>query len=352
MSKVRIGFVGVGGMGQVAHLINYSQLTDDCEVVALAELRPELGKKVAARYGIPGVYTNHKDMVAKEKLDGIVAIQQFQTHGQLIPQLLEYGIPVITEKPLASTIAGGERILKSATAGKGKLYVGYHKRSDLASLYLKQQIAAWQKSHAFGKMTHVRVVMPPGDWVGNGYFPCISSEEKYPDIQKDGPESPDAQFSQQYDSFVNYYIHQINLTRYLLGEAYSLDYVGKSGTIAAGKSVSGVEVTMELGTFTTTIDWQEEAFVAFQNGWMKLQLPCPLTITQPGKATIHESPQNTPEQSKTYSPTLPRIHAMRSQAASFIKAVRGDPTHLCSPQDALEDLKVARRYVEIRDANK
>ena len=42
--KVRIGFVGVGGMGQCAHLKNYITL-QNCEVVALAEIRENLGEK-------------------------------------------------------------------------------------------------------------------------------------------------------------------------------------------------------------------------------------------------------------------------------------------------------------------
>ncbi len=41
---VRIGFVGVGSMGQCAHLKNYATLSD-CDVVGLAELRPELGRR-------------------------------------------------------------------------------------------------------------------------------------------------------------------------------------------------------------------------------------------------------------------------------------------------------------------
>ena len=54
--QVRIGFVGVGGMGQCAHLKNYAAL-GDCHVVALAEIRQDLGRAVAARYGIPQTST-------------------------------------------------------------------------------------------------------------------------------------------------------------------------------------------------------------------------------------------------------------------------------------------------------
>ena len=47
-SKVRVGFVGVGTMGQAAHLRNYATLPD-CEVVAIAELRPQLAQAIAQR---------------------------------------------------------------------------------------------------------------------------------------------------------------------------------------------------------------------------------------------------------------------------------------------------------------
>ena len=62
MSKVKIGFVGVGGMGQCAHLKNYASIPE-CEVVAIAEVRRELGRKVAAKYGIERVYPDHKTML-------------------------------------------------------------------------------------------------------------------------------------------------------------------------------------------------------------------------------------------------------------------------------------------------
>ena len=62
MSKVRIGFVGVGAMGQMAHLRNYVDL-DDCEVVAIAELRAETARLVARRYGIEKVYPSHGAML-------------------------------------------------------------------------------------------------------------------------------------------------------------------------------------------------------------------------------------------------------------------------------------------------
>ena len=109
MEKVRLGFVGVGGMGQCAHLRNYATIPD-CEVVALAELRPGLGKRVASRYEVPRVYPNHEELLAHETLDGIVASQPYNRHGVLLPGLFKAGIPVFTEKPLARSIEAGEKV--------------------------------------------------------------------------------------------------------------------------------------------------------------------------------------------------------------------------------------------------
>src|SRR5690554_3936741 len=98
MHRVRIGFIGVGGMGQCAHLINYVDRLD-CEVVALAELRPGLAKSVAARYGVPRIYPDHEALLAEEKVDALVASQPYRRHGVLLPDLFTAGVPVLTEKP-------------------------------------------------------------------------------------------------------------------------------------------------------------------------------------------------------------------------------------------------------------
>jgi predicted dehydrogenase len=113
--KVRLGFVGVGTMGQCAHLKHYVTLPD-CEVVALAEVRPELGVKVAARYAVPRVYASHVDMLANEQLDGLVASQPFWRHGVLLPDLYRAGVPVFTEKALAASVEVGERLVAAVAA--------------------------------------------------------------------------------------------------------------------------------------------------------------------------------------------------------------------------------------------
>jgi predicted dehydrogenase len=347
MSKVKIGFVGVGGMGQCAHLKNYVTVPD-CEVVALAEVREELGRKVAQRYGVPKVYRTAEEMLAAEKLDGIVASQPFTRHGTLVPELLKAGVPIFTEKPLAGTIAMGEKILATLANSGTWHMVGYHKRSDPASMYARAEIARLKETGELGKMTYVRILMPAGDWVASGFIDLLGSDQPGPELQWDPPATDmDKQTYDEYIGFVNYYIHQVNFMRYMLGEKYRVTYAAPSGVMLAVESASGVAGVIEMSPYQTTIDWQESILVAFERGYVKIELPAPLANNRPGKVELLRDPGNgvTPT---TTVPQLPWVHAMRQQAMNFVAAIKGDMQPLCEAPEALEDLLVAKQYIDLK----
>ncbi len=344
--KVRLGFVGVGSMGQCAHLKNYATLPD-CEVVALAELRPLLAQKVAARYGVPHVYRDAADMLAHEQLDGLVAAQPFDRHGRLLPELYRAGIPVLTEKPLAASVAVGEALLRALEAGGSWHMVGYHKRSDPATMYARQEIERLRTTGELGAMRYVRLAMPPGDWIAGGFNDLVRTDEPYPTLPADPPAGDmDAESFKQYVSFVNYYIHQVNLMRYLLGEPYRVVYADRAGVLLAAESASGVTATLEMAAYETSVDWQESALVAFQHGYVKLELPAPLAANRPGRVEVLVDPG----QGKTplvTVPHLPWVGAMRQQAINYVRAIRGEIKPPCEAAEALEDLKVAREYLRL-----
>ena len=333
-------------MGQCAHLKNYVTLAE-CEVVALAEIRQDLGKKVAERYGVPRVYRNHEELLASEQLDGIVASQMFTRHGTLLPELLKAGVPLFTEKPLAASIECGQKILDALKASGTWHMVGYHKRSDPATMYAKAEIERLRKTGELGKLRYVRILMPAGDWVANGFTDLIESNEPPPKLESDPPAADvDAQTYKEYIAFVNYYIHQVNLMRHLVGEPYRVTYAEPSGVLLAIESESGIAGTIEMSPYHTTIDWQESALIAFEHGWIKLDLPAPLASNRPGRVEVMRDPGEdaVPE---TAVPTLPWVHAMRQQAINFIAAIRGEMKPLCDAYEAMEDLKVARDYINL-----
>ncbi|MDI7277950.1 MAG: Gfo/Idh/MocA family oxidoreductase, partial [Anaerolineae bacterium] len=273
MDRIRIGFVGAGNMGQCAHLRHYATLPE-CEVVALAELRPGLARQVAARYGVPRVYEDAAAMLAHERLDGIVASQPFTRHGTLLGELYKAGVPVFSEKPLAASVEVGEQLLRALEAGGSWHMVGYHKRSDPATMYARREILRLKETGELGALRYVRILMPAGDWIAGGFCDLLRSAEPLPDLPQDPPPSDmDADAFRLYVDFVNYYIHQVNLLRYLLGEPYRVTYADRAGILLVAESESGVTGTIEMSPYSTTVDWHESALVAFARGYVRIDLP-------------------------------------------------------------------------------
>ncbi|MBI4023716.1 MAG: Gfo/Idh/MocA family oxidoreductase, partial [Verrucomicrobia bacterium] len=252
------------------------------------------------------------------------------------------GIPVFTEKPLAASVEVGEKMLAALKASGTWHMVGYHKRSDPATMYAKAEIDRLKQSGELGPFKYVRILMPTGDYVAGGFDDLIKTDEKSPE----SPRDVEASWDDPYFRFVNYYIHQVNLLRHLLGDPYRVTFADKSGVLFVAESQSGVTGVIEMAPYTTTIDWQESALVGFEHGYVKLELPAPLANNRPGRVEILRDPGKgvTPQ---TSVPALPWVHAMRQQAIHFVRAVQGEIKPVCEAAEALEDLKAARDYLRL-----
>ncbi|MFH1568196.1 MAG: Gfo/Idh/MocA family oxidoreductase [Gemmatimonadota bacterium] len=348
--SIRIGFAGVGGMGQCAHLRNYASL-EGCQVVALAEMHASKARAVAQRYNVPKIYATIEEMVAREKLDGIVASQPFSRHGVLVPALLKAKVPIFTEKPLAASVPVGERLAAQVAASGTWHMVGYHKRSDPATMYARREIERLQASGELGRMTYVRLSMPAGDWIASGFVDLLRGDDAdrpdYKSLPGDPPDpAMDEATFQAYVRFVNYYIHQVNLVRHLLGEDYALSYADPAQVLLVGRSAGGVPCAIEMSAYTTSIDWQESALVCFEKGWIRLDLPAPVACNRPGQVTLFRDPRGDAAP-QTVVPQLPWVHAMRQQAMNFVAAIKGDAKPPCEAAEALLDLKLARDYIQL-----
>ena len=133
-----------------------------------------------------------------------------------------------------------------------------------------------------GRLRYVRVLMPAGDWVANGFIGVLDGGDPRPALPSEPPLDMPADQAKEYVSFVNYYIHQVNLLRHLLGEPYKVTYAEPSGVLLAVQTVSGVAGAIEMTPYRTTVAWEESALIAFEKGYVKLELPAPLASNRPG----------------------------------------------------------------------
>jgi predicted dehydrogenase len=351
-AKVRIGFVGAGFMGQLAHIRSYAQLHDECELVALAEPRRQTAALVAARYGIGRVYRDHRELLESEKLDGIVATQHFTHHAALLPDLYPGVQHLFTEKPLALDPSTGDRLASLAREAGCIHMLGYQRRSDPATREAKRTVDAWKASGELGALRYVRICFPSGDWIANADAALIDTGEERPANPAEEPAAelaPDEESRFALWAGANELVHPLNLLRHLLGESYRLAFAHVSGRLYAFESESGIPATIEVAPYRVTVGIEEEILVAFERGYVRLRPAPTLAINRAGTLEIYRDP-GAEGAVERISPALPPLDPMQAQAADFIRVCRGEALPPTDAAEGAEDLHLVGDIVRARMA--
>jgi len=351
-AKVRIGFVGAGFMGQLAHIRSYALLPEECELVALAEPRQRTAELVAARYGIGRVYRDHRELLESETLDGIVAAQKFTHHAGLLPELFPHVPHLFTEKPLALGAAAGDRLAHLASESGCVHMLGYQRRSDPATVEAKRTVDEWKASGDLGALRYLRICYSDGDWTGNAHSRLIDLGEQPPPFPAEEPPpefAADAETLWALSTGVDELVHPLNLLRHFLGERYRLVFVHVSGRLYAFDSESGIPITIEVTPYRLTVGFDEELLVAFERGYVRLRPAPSLAINRPGRLEVYRDGGGglLPER---VAPQLPWVDPMQAQAANFLRVCRGEIPPLTDAAEAAEDLHLVADIVRARVA--
>jgi predicted dehydrogenase len=287
-------------------------------------------------------------MLEAEELDGVVAPLQFSEHASLLPDLYRGCRHVLTEKPVAVRPQTGQQLAEAARAAGCVHMVGYHKRADPAVAWAIGQIQRWQANGEAGELRYVRITISGGDWMAGGNAGYLASEE--PPTQT-GSETPPPELGDEvgkkYVDFINFYSHQVNLLRYLLGEPYRVSHVDPKGILLVAESESGRPAILEMTPYQTEVAWDEEALIAFEHGYVRVVLPPPLARFRPGRAEAYLDRRGGPEPRREI-PTLPHVDAMAAQAARFVQVCKDEAEPFTSVAEAAEDLAVAYDYITQR----
>jgi len=103
MTNVRIGIIGCGGMSR-RHGRMFDALPD-VDVVALvdpsqANLERFIVETVSDKTHIPATYADYRDMLAHERLDGVVIVTPHDQHFAQAMAAMQAGCHVLVEKPM------------------------------------------------------------------------------------------------------------------------------------------------------------------------------------------------------------------------------------------------------------
>ena len=114
MKKVRAAIIGSGLIAGKKHIPAFLRLRSNTELVAICDLNVAGAKQMAARFGIPGVYSNVGEMLSAEKPDFVDICTPPKTHTHLAIEAMRHGCHVLVEKPMALTVADCDRIVQAS----------------------------------------------------------------------------------------------------------------------------------------------------------------------------------------------------------------------------------------------
>jgi predicted dehydrogenase len=106
----KVGLIGCGNISDI-YLANAGRFRD-FDIVACADLRPEAAEAKAAAHGIAPL--KPEDLLAEAGIDIVLNLTIPEAHAEIGMAALEAGKHVYTEKPLATRLADGQRLIELA----------------------------------------------------------------------------------------------------------------------------------------------------------------------------------------------------------------------------------------------
>ncbi|NPV07607.1 MAG: Gfo/Idh/MocA family oxidoreductase [Anaerolineae bacterium] len=108
--------------------------------VALYNRTRERAEALARRAGIPAVYDDAEELIRRERPDFLDVVTSVETHAPFVRLAAEHGLPVICQKPMATTLAEAEEMVAVCQRAGVPLFVHENWRWQEPLRRLKQAL--------------------------------------------------------------------------------------------------------------------------------------------------------------------------------------------------------------------
>lgn len=341
MQKLRMGYVGCGFMAQKVHIPNLLSLPD-VDLVAIAEVRPELGRRVQERYHIPKRFLSHLELAQDPDIQAVGLSGHYAVQGEIAIDLLRAGKDVFMEKPMAVSLEQADRILQAERESGHRVMVGYMKRYDRGNLLVKAEVSRLRESGELGKLRYVRNHCFCGDWIEGLDTPFEVTDEPYPPARSVLPSWMPASVYERYVLYLQQYTHNVNLIRWLLDadrmrvKTVDLDQQdGLSGVVLF--DVEGIRAIVESGQIAYHA-WEEHTTLYFERGWIRTEAPALLLRNVPAHVEVYRA-DGTYTRSEIF-PANGWAWSYKEELKHFVSAVLSGTPFGSSAEDAHKDVQL------------
>jgi predicted dehydrogenase len=161
---LRFGVIGAGSIG--LHHMDSLHRCPRAELVAIAESNPDRLNEAAARFAVPGKFTDYHQMLARPDIDAVsIALPNF-LHAPAALAALAAGKHVHLDKPMAFNAGQAARIIATAKKSRRVFMVGQNMRFSRDAQMLKH----FADQGVLGDIYHARAW-----WVRRAGIPRIGS---------------------------------------------------------------------------------------------------------------------------------------------------------------------------------
>jgi len=127
MSKLRVGVIGVGSLGQ-HHARVFTEIKN-VELVGVADSDPQRAIEIAAKHKTQA-FPDYRELL--EQTQAVSVVVPTSLHYEVAKQVIAFGNHLLLEKPITSRIAEAEELVKLAEEKAIKLQVGHIERFNPA----------------------------------------------------------------------------------------------------------------------------------------------------------------------------------------------------------------------------
>jgi len=162
---IKIGIIGAGSIARFRHLPE-TAMNPQAEIGAICDIVPHRANEMAKKYDCQP-FTDYRDMIQQPDLDAIIVAATNTTHAEMSIASLMSGKHVMCEKPMATSLEDGAKMMEAAKKAGKKLMIAHNQRLEPAHIKAKEII----QSGKLGKvLTFTTVFGHPGseDWAIDG----------------------------------------------------------------------------------------------------------------------------------------------------------------------------------------
>lgn len=155
---IQVAVIGLGNMGR--HHVRHYAANAHAQLTAVFDVNKERAEQFATEYHC-NAYTDLDTLLSSETLDAVTIAAPTSLHFEIAKKVLNKGIHVLIEKPIADTVEKAQALIDLAKQKGVCLMVGHIERLNPAVQKLKTMISAGQLGEIVSLISRRVGTFPP-----------------------------------------------------------------------------------------------------------------------------------------------------------------------------------------------